>query len=69
LAGGCAARDHSFDGRKVALGSVEANLQSGRLVSVLDEWCPFFPGPFLYYPSRRHMPAGAFIDFARTWEA
>jgi DNA-binding transcriptional LysR family regulator len=43
-------------------------LESGRLVSVLDDWCPPFPGPFLYYPSRRHMAAGlrAFIDFVRN---
>jgi DNA-binding transcriptional LysR family regulator len=43
-------------------------LESGRLVSVLADWCPYFPGPFLYYPSRRHMAAGlrAFIDFVRS---
>jgi DNA-binding transcriptional LysR family regulator len=44
------------------------SLDSGRLVSVLADWCPPFPGPFLYYPSRRHMAAGlrAFIDFVRN---
>jgi DNA-binding transcriptional LysR family regulator len=49
----------------------EADLRSGQLVSVLDDWCPSFPGPYLYYPSRRHMAAAlrAFIDFARTWRA
>lgn len=31
----------------------------GRLVQVLDEWCPFFPGYHLYYPSRRQ-PSPAF---------
>jgi DNA-binding transcriptional LysR family regulator len=25
----------------------------GRLISVLDDWCPPFPGYHLYYPSRR----------------
>jgi DNA-binding transcriptional LysR family regulator len=26
----------------------------GRLVRVLEDWCPAFPGYHLYYPSRRH---------------
>lgn len=29
-------------------------LADGRLVRVLEEWCPYFPGYHLYYPSRRH---------------
>lgn len=29
------------------------HLASGALVRVLEEWCPPFPGYFLYYPSRR----------------
>jgi DNA-binding transcriptional LysR family regulator len=29
----------------------------GRLVQVLRDWCPSFPGYFLYYPSRRNQPA------------
>lgn len=43
------------------------DLEAGRLVSVLDDWCPWFPGPFLYYPSRRLMPPvlRAFVDFVR----
>jgi DNA-binding transcriptional LysR family regulator len=32
-------------------------LAEGRLVQVLRDWCPSFPGYFLYYPSRRHQPA------------
>ncbi|ANQ25157.1 LysR family transcriptional regulator [Vibrio natriegens] len=28
-------------------------LNSGRIVSVLDDWCNYFPGFHLYYPSRR----------------
>jgi len=28
-----------------------------RLVRVLEDWCPWFPGYFLYYPSRRHQPS------------
>jgi DNA-binding transcriptional LysR family regulator len=29
-------------------------IAEGRLVRVLEEWCPSFPGYHLYYPSRRH---------------
>lgn len=29
-------------------------LNSGQLVTVLEEWCPYVPGYHLYYPSRRH---------------
>ena len=29
----------------------------GQLVQVLQDWCPKFPGYFLYYPSRRNQPA------------
>lgn len=43
-------------------------VQTGQLVSLLDDWFPSFPGPFLYYPSRRHLPSPlrAFVDFARA---
>jgi DNA-binding transcriptional LysR family regulator len=39
----------------------------GRLVPVLPDWCPAFPGFFLYYPGRRQVPAGlrAFIEVLR----
>jgi DNA-binding transcriptional LysR family regulator len=41
----------------------------GALVSLLQDWCEPFPGPFLYYPSRRQVPPAlrAFIDFAADW--
>jgi DNA-binding transcriptional LysR family regulator len=32
---------------------VRAHLAEGRLVRVLADWCPPFPGYHLYYPSRR----------------
>jgi DNA-binding transcriptional LysR family regulator len=33
-------------------------LAKRRLVRVLEDWCPPFPGYFIYYPSRRHQPPG-----------
>jgi DNA-binding transcriptional LysR family regulator len=33
------------------------HLANGALVRVLEDWCPPFPGFFLYYPSRRQQPA------------
>lgn len=30
------------------------HVQAGRLVSVMEDWCPHFPGLHAYYPSRRH---------------
>jgi DNA-binding transcriptional LysR family regulator len=38
---------------------VAADLAAGRLVQVLQEWSPSFPGCYLYYPSRNH-PSTAF---------
>jgi DNA-binding transcriptional LysR family regulator len=35
------------------------HLEEGRLLRVLDNWCPPFPGYHLYYPSRRQ-PSPAF---------
>lgn len=32
---------------------LESLVREGRLVSVLEDWCPPFPGYHLYYPSRR----------------
>ena len=31
-------------------------IAEGRLIQVLKDWCPSFPGYFLYYPSRRNQP-------------
>jgi DNA-binding transcriptional LysR family regulator len=66
---------------EMAIGAAEAGLgviflfeewlrpsfDSGRLVPVLKPWWPSFSGPFLYYPSRRFMPAPlrAFVDFIK----
>jgi DNA-binding transcriptional LysR family regulator len=39
-------------------------LERGELICVLEEWCPWIPGLFLYYPGHRNLPMGlkAFID-------
>jgi DNA-binding transcriptional LysR family regulator len=37
---------------------VSHHVAEGRLIRVLEDWCPPFPGYHLYYPSRRqHTPA------------
>src|SRR5262245_49815657 len=48
---------------------VDEAIASGALVSVLDDWCTPFPGPFLYYPSRRQPPPAlaAFVAFVADW--
>ncbi len=45
-------------------------MAAGRLVTVLDEWCPRIPGLFLYYPGHRQVPPGlrAFIDVLKATE-
>lgn len=54
---------------------VADEVADGRLVPVLEDWCPPFPGYHLYYPSRRQ-PSAAFSLFVdalrqqlRSWEA
>ncbi|MDN5925601.1 MAG: LysR family transcriptional regulator [Hyphomicrobiales bacterium] len=38
------------------------HIEAGRLVRVLEDWCPYFPGYHLYYPSRRqNSPALAML--------
>jgi DNA-binding transcriptional LysR family regulator len=53
---------HSFEG------FVAAALEQGQVHCVLLDWAEEFPGPFLYYASRRHMPGAlrAFIDFIKA---
>ena len=43
------------------------SIQRGELVPVLEEFCPFFPGFFLYYHSRQNMAPKlrAFVDHIR----
>jgi DNA-binding transcriptional LysR family regulator len=49
-------------------GYVGEAIADGRLVRVLEDWCPPFDGFFVYYPSRRQMrPAlRAFVDFFKV---
>ena len=41
----------------VAEDRIAEHLGSGALVRVLEDWCPPFPGFFLYYPTRKQQPA------------
>jgi DNA-binding transcriptional LysR family regulator len=51
----------SFDGYATP------HVERGALVEVLEDWSETFPGPFLYYPSRRTLPSAlrAFVDFVQ----
>ena len=42
-------------------------LETGRLVAVLEDWCPFIPGLVLYFPNNRHMPPAlrALVDVVK----
>jgi DNA-binding transcriptional LysR family regulator len=58
----------AIDGAGLAFvfeGYVKDALADGRLMRVLEDWCPPFDGFYVYYPSRRQMrPAlRAFVDF------
>jgi DNA-binding transcriptional LysR family regulator len=46
---------------------VAPHLAAERLVSVMEDWCPSFPGLHAYYPSRRHSSRalGLVIDALR----
>ena len=47
--------------------SARPYLEAGTLVGVLDDWCPWIPGLFVYYPGHRHVPPGlrAFIEILK----
>jgi DNA-binding transcriptional LysR family regulator len=54
----CAAVD-GFGLACVLENQAHAHLADGRLVRVLEDWCPYFAGYHLYYPNRRQ-PSAAF---------
>jgi DNA-binding transcriptional LysR family regulator len=47
--------------------TIERELQEGKLIQVLSDWSPRFPGFFLYYPGRRQhsLALRALVDFFR----
>ncbi|AGH51392.1 LysR family transcriptional regulator [Sphingomonas sp. MM-1] len=47
---------------------VAQEIADGRLVQVLDEWCPSFPGCHLYYPNRQVTPALRALVDALRWK-
>ena len=49
-------------------GWLRPHLDSGALEPILEPWWLRFPGPFLYYPGRRLLPAPlrAFVDFIKS---
>ncbi|MBP2551585.1 DNA-binding transcriptional LysR family regulator [Neorhizobium galegae] len=51
--------------------NVIEDIRAGRLVRILDDWTPAFPGLCLYYPGRRNLPVGVreFLNLARSHAA
>ncbi|MBV8872748.1 MAG: LysR family transcriptional regulator [Metakosakonia sp.] len=48
---------------------VQDYIKSGELIQVLQDWCPSFPGYYLYYPSRKqHPPAFALMIDALRYQ-
>ncbi|MFA6114717.1 MAG: LysR family transcriptional regulator [Sphingomonas sp.] len=47
--------------------SLREDLASGRLIALLEDWSPAFPGFYLYHTGHRHVrpPLRAFIDWMR----
>jgi DNA-binding transcriptional LysR family regulator len=50
--------------------AVREDIASGRLVAVLEDWSPPYPGLTLYFASRRYIPARlrALIDLIREMD-
>lgn len=50
---------------------IAAHLASGQLQPILHDWWQHFEGPYLYYHSRRNVPAPlrAFVDYVKAWNS
>lgn len=48
---------------------VQSHVDQGRLVPLLVDWTPAFPGFYLYFPSRRLIAPAlrAFVDYVKAW--
>jgi DNA-binding transcriptional LysR family regulator len=53
---------------RVPVSSIETLVANKKLIPLLEDWTPASVGFFLYYPSRRQIPAPlqAFIDFVKA---
>jgi len=64
----------ALDGAGIAFAfesQVQHLISARKLVRVLEDWCPYYSGFYLYYPGRRQVPAAlrAFIDFVSAERA
>jgi DNA-binding transcriptional LysR family regulator len=58
------AKQAALDGHGLAFlpyDTVSAHIAEGRLLRVLEDWCPPFPGFHLYYPSHRQRSSGLLV--------
>ena len=52
----------------VPLDAIQSYIDDGRLITVLEDWWPLFPGYHLYYANRRQVaPALALVIEALRW--
>lgn len=52
----------------VPLDTIQSHIDEGRLITVLEDWWPLFPGYHLYYANRRQIsPALALVIEALRW--
>lgn len=47
---------------------ISSDIDTGRVIRILEDWTPPYPGLCLYYPGRRNLSAGvrAFLELARN---